>query len=75
VYYHNYLLGEICASQLLGWLARETGATSPAGAPEQAGPLLADAVFRPGASVRWDELVREATGEPLSTRAFLTSLG
>jgi peptidyl-dipeptidase A len=75
VYYHNYLLGEICASQLLGWLARETGAPSPAGAPEQAGRLLAEEVFRPGASRRWDELVREATGDALSTRAFLASLG
>jgi peptidyl-dipeptidase A len=74
VYYHNYLLGEICASQLMDWLGRETAVDSPAEAPGQAGRLLADAVFRPGASLRWDDLVRQATGEPLSTRAFVGTL-
>jgi hypothetical protein len=31
-------------------------------------------VFRPGSSLRWDELVERATGEPLSTRAFVADL-
>jgi hypothetical protein len=32
----------------------------------EAGRLLVDELFRPGASARWDELVERATGEPLT---------
>ena len=39
------------------------------GVPE-AGRFLVDEVFRPGALLRWDELVAKATGGPLSARAF-----
>ena len=74
VYYHDYLLGEICASQLVGWLQRETGVASIADAAEHAGRLLTDAVYSPGASLRWDALVEAATGEPLSTRDFVEAL-
>ena len=63
-----------CASQLIGWLQRETGAASVADAPEHAGRLLTEAVYRPGASLRWDALVEAATGEPLSTRDFVRTL-
>ena len=31
-----------------------------------AGAFLAERVFRPGQSVRWDRLVEQATGEPLT---------
>ena len=34
--------------------------------PEFGYRFLADEVFRPGASQRWDRLVERATGEPLS---------
>ncbi len=74
VYYHDYLLGEICASQLVGWLQRETGVASIADAAGDAGRLLTEAVYRPGASLRWDALVEAATGEPLSTRDFVRAL-
>jgi peptidyl-dipeptidase A len=63
VYYQNYLYGELFASQL------ETALTDRAGGlvgRRDAGRFLADEVFRPGASQRWDHLVEAATGEPLS---------
>jgi peptidyl-dipeptidase A len=66
VYYHNYLLGEVSASQLAYALARETGAPSPAVEPAAAGRFLRERFMRPGASLRWDVLIAEATGEPLS---------
>ena len=66
VYYHNYLLGEVTASQLASALARETGAASPAVEPAAAGQFLRERFMRPGASLRWDALVAHATGEPLS---------
>jgi peptidyl-dipeptidase A len=65
VYYHNYLLGEITASQLEWALERETGSPSPAGAPAAAGAFLRDRFMSLGASLRWDELIEHATGSPL----------
>jgi len=32
----------------------------------EAGRLLAEQIFRPGESVRWDRLLGQATGEPLT---------
>jgi peptidyl-dipeptidase A len=71
VYYQNYLYGELVASQLDATLARDTeGLAGPA-----AGRLLADRFFAPGASVRWDELVEQATGEPLTPKHLAAQLG
>ena len=67
VYYHNYLYGQIVASQLAATLERECGGL--VGRPE-AGRLLAERVFAPGLSVRWDHLVEQATGEPLTAAHF-----
>jgi peptidyl-dipeptidase A len=63
VYYQNYLYGEMVASQLDATLEVEAGGV--VGQPE-AGRFLVERVFRPGASLRWDELVAAATGTPLS---------
>ncbi|MGI9116515.1 MAG: M2 family metallopeptidase [Gaiellales bacterium] len=70
-YYHNYLLGEILASQVEEWAERETGAASPADDPGAVGPLIAERLLRPGASLRWDRLVEHATGAPLGIDAFV----
>jgi peptidyl-dipeptidase A len=66
VYYQNYLLGEVTASQLSYALARATGASSPAVEPAAAGEFLRERFMRPGSSLRWDALITEATGQPLS---------
>lgn len=63
VYYQNYIYGEMLASQIEATLADATGGL--VGAPE-AGAFLAERFFRPGASLRWDHLVRAATGSELS---------
>lgn len=70
VYYHNYLLGQTMALQLEAAIARALGTTSPVADPEGTGRLVRERVHRPGARVAWDELVREATGEPLSAAAY-----
>lgn len=62
VYYQNYLLGELLASQLAATLTSSCDAlVSP-----DAGALLADRLFRPGNLLRWDALVEEATGRALA---------
>jgi peptidyl-dipeptidase A len=74
VYYHNYLLGQMTASQLEATLARELGAASPAADPAAAGAFLLERFLRPGATLRWDEHVQSATGSPLTTAAFAAEL-
>ena len=63
VYYHTYLYGAIVALQLTAALEAEAGGIVDRPA---AGTLLADRLFAPGQSFRWDRLVEEATGSPLS---------
>jgi peptidyl-dipeptidase A len=63
VYYHTYLYGHLVANQVRAALEREAGGL--VGRPA-AGAFLAERVFRPGQSVRWDRLVEQATGEPLT---------
>ena len=71
VYYQNYLYGELVASQLAEALRRECGGIVDR--PE-AGRFLVERVFRPGASVRWDRLVEQATGERLTAEHFARDL-
>jgi len=74
VYYHNYLLGELLASQL-GHHIREQ--VMPRGSAEsfcgnaQVGSYLKERFFAPGARYRWNELIHKATGEDLSPKYFV----
>jgi peptidyl-dipeptidase A len=63
VYYHTYLYGNLVAAQLRAALERDAGGL--VGRPA-AGAFLSERVFRPGQSVRWNRLVEQATGEPLT---------
>lgn len=68
VYYHNYVIGELTASQIERWLDRAVGGLieNPA-----AGRLLIDEYFAPGARYRWNELIEVATGEALRPDYFV----
>ncbi len=63
VYYHTYLYGAIVACQISDALRSAAGGLVER--PE-AGALLKQKLFAPGASIRWDRLVEEASGRPLS---------
>lgn len=75
VYYQNYLLGELFASQIQATLARDVLQVqtetdiSFAGNPA-VGTYLIEKVFKPGSSMRWEEFVEHATGRPLSAVHF-----
>ena len=71
VYYQNYLYGELVASQLQATLRDRAGGIVDRRA---AGSHLVDTVFRPGAARRWDALLVEATGEPLTARHLAAEL-
>ncbi len=69
VYYHNYMLGELFAAQLRQSLGELNKNDDPG-----LGEELIEKVFRPGALYPWPEFVQQATGEPLSPKAFSNEL-
>jgi len=75
-YYHNYLLGELLASQLHHHIAgsvlklqvdEEVGYVGQ----KKVGEFLTKKVFKPGAMYHWDEMIEQATGEPLTPKYFV----
>jgi peptidyl-dipeptidase A len=67
VYYHNYLLGELLASQLQSYCERSFGGLVGV---REAGRFLMDRLCSSGASLRWDQLVEAVTKRPLSVEDF-----
>ncbi len=67
VYYQNYMLGELMASQLNRTIVKRFGrlVDTPA-----AGKFLIDELFRRGACADWDTTLEQVTGERLSPRYF-----
>jgi peptidyl-dipeptidase A len=75
VYYHNYMMGELFASQLHHAIAREVYKDAdPASViyvdNKAVGDFMRKRVFAPGRSLSWNELTRHATGQPLKAKAF-----
>ena len=75
VYYHNYQLGALFASQVHRYVAKRVlGGVDPrrasyVGHPE-VGAYFKEKIFAPGMRMKWDALVRAATGEALSPAGF-----
>jgi peptidyl-dipeptidase A len=67
VYYHNYLLGAMLASQLEAACAADLGGRIE---DEQMGEWLTHRLFRAGSLLKWSSLVEEATGRPLAADDF-----
>jgi len=74
-YYHNYLMGELLASQLFYHIAGPV-LKSPdvdgecfVNRPE-AGHYLIEQVFRPGMRWPWNEMIERACGEKLTARHY-----
>jgi peptidyl-dipeptidase A len=76
VYYQNYQLGEIFASQVLNTVAQKfykdvslkevTFWDKPA-----AGDFLKQQIFYPGKKMEWNEMIKQATGEYLTAKYFV----
>ncbi len=74
-YYHNYMLGELFASQVHHALIHAImPGTNPIGAiyvgNKQAGQFMRERVYAPGLTLNWNQLTRHATGEELNAKAF-----
>ncbi len=75
VYYHNYMMGQLFASQLHHAIARDVfkGAdprTVLYNNRPEVGAYLRERVFAPGRTLDWDRLTEHATGERLNPKAF-----
>jgi len=75
VYYHNYMMGELFASQLHHAIAREVfQGADPDGViyvdRKAVGDFMKKKVFDPGRTLPWNELTKFATGELLNAKAF-----
>ena len=79
VYYHNYLLGEMVASQLQHTIdsqvlnGKGVEVTGYINTP-LVGNYLREHAFKPGASVHWSALLSHATGKPLNPRYLVDQL-
>jgi len=75
VYYHNYMLGELLASQLDHVLQNRVlnadGGRATMNGRGEVGEFLIDEFFKPGKRYRWDDLIARATGEPLNPKYFV----
>ncbi len=75
VYYHNYMMGELFASQLHHAIARDVfqGAdpnTVVYAGEKGVGDFMRKKVFEPGRTLSWNELTKFATGDDLTAKAF-----
>lgn len=75
VYYHNYMMGQLFASQVHHAIARELyNNAAPSSViyigDKKVGDFMKKKVFEPGRSLTWKGLTKHATGKELSPEAF-----
>src|SRR4030042_6651351 len=76
-YYHNYVLGELLASQLHHHLVGDIlklesdEGVSYVNQPK-VGDFLRKKVFEAGAVYHWNDMIERATGEPLTPKYFVS---
>ena len=75
-YYHNYLLGELLASQFHHHLIQNVLKLEPDQNPgyvkqPEIGLYFKQKVFKSGSRYHWNEMIRQATGEPLKPKYFV----
>jgi peptidyl-dipeptidase A len=75
VYYHNYMMGQLFASQVHHAICKEVyDNADPNGVvyvgDKRVGEFMRKKVFEPGKTLDWKGLTRHATGEELSPKAF-----
>lgn len=75
VYYHNYMLGEVLASQLQNYIVinilKQDDIKNPDYNSEDVAKFLKENLFLYGKKYRWDELIKKTTGEELTIKYFI----
>ena len=74
VYYHNYMMGQLFASQVHHALSKDVFNADPKTTiyigEKKVGEFMKKKVFEPGRTKDWKELTKFATGENLNPKAF-----
>jgi peptidyl-dipeptidase A len=75
VYYHNYMMGQLFASQVHHTIAKELYDNADPDTvlyigDKRIGEFMKKKVFEPGKTLNWKDLTKHATGEELSPKAF-----
>ncbi len=75
MYYHNYMMGQLFASQVHHALCKELYPDKPVNevlyiGDKKVGDFMKKKVFEPGRTLGWNDLTKFATGEELSPKAF-----
>jgi peptidyl-dipeptidase A len=76
VYYQNYQLGEIFASQVLNFVTKNFYDNINKKAATfwnkgEAGDYLVNKIYNPGKKLEWNEMIKAATGEYLTAKYFV----
>jgi peptidyl-dipeptidase A len=69
-YYHNYLLGELLASQLYSYITTNITHNQLFVGDKGVGAFLKEKVFMPGARYYWNNMIEKATGEKLTAKYY-----
>jgi len=74
-YYHNYLLGELLASQLNNYIVTKIIKGNDIKNPsyvnnKEIGNYLIEKVFKPGRKYYWNDMIEKATGEKLTAKYY-----
>ncbi len=69
-YYHNYLLGELLASQLYIHITTNITKNLSFVGDKAVGAYLKEKVFLPGARYYWNDMIEKATGEKLTAKYY-----
>jgi peptidyl-dipeptidase A len=69
-YYHNYLLGELLASQLYNYITTNVTKSQSFVGDKAVGEYLREKVFMPGARYNWNDMIEKATGEKLTAKYY-----
>ena len=74
-YYHNYLMGELLASQLHAHICRNILTSEDARNEAyidraEVGTWLVDHIFKTGSTLLWNDMIENATGEKLTAKYY-----
>lgn len=61
-YYHNYLLGELLASQLYGYIENNITDSKSLVGENEVGAYMKEKIFMPGMRYYWNDMIEKATG-------------
>jgi len=73
VYYHNYVLGKLLASQLHYHIIKnfKLNKETDYSGKKQVGEFLIKNIFMTSAKYKWDEMIKKALGEELTAKYFV----